>query len=387
MWDGKAGRLRRQGLGSLALIAVVLFARNPINQGFWLSMAYLIFYLVWLWLPWRFHTWRNDIILAAIAVSGLLIASRNPAWHSVTIMMLYPCAGLLARQVVPGVVPWITVLALMAVRYVLAPGDTVNSLANVVAVGGVYAGFYAGRVRREARELDRRRVQELKAAYDELQATHQQLVETTQEVMEARAREERLQIAADIHDGVGHRLTSLIIGLESMEMMLPDDVDAAEQRLPALVTTARQALLEVRQAVHASQADDGEVDQDAFDQLMQAAARDGAWKLDVHWHADPAQWPPALRITLFRVLQESLTNTLRHAQATHVDVRIAAGDGEVALEVSDDGCLLGEVSPGFGLNHMQKRCQALGGMLTWSARTPHGFTVCARLPVIEGGTR
>lgn len=229
--------------------------------------------------------------------------------------------------------------------------------------------------------------QELKAAYDELQATHRQLVETTHEVVGARAREERLQIAADIHDGVGHRLTSLIIGLESMEMMLPDDIDAAEQRLPALVTTARQALLEVRQAVHASQADDGEVDQDAFDQLMEAAARDGAWKLDVHWHADPAHWPPALRITLFRVLQESLTNTLRHAQATHVAVRIAAGDGEVALEVSDDGCLLGEVSPGFGLNHMQKRCQALGGMPTWSARAPHGFSVFARLPVIEGGTR
>ncbi len=378
--EDSAGRVRRQALGSLALIIVVLLTRHTVNQGFWLGMAYLAFYLGWLWLPERLHSGRNDLILAAVAVSGLLVATRNPEWQPVTIMMLYPCAGLLARRVVPGTWLGITGLGLMAVRYMLAPADTVSTLVNMVSVGGVYAGFYAGRIRREARDLDRRRVQEIKTAYDELHSTHQQLVETSQAMAEARAREERLQIAADIHDGVGHRLTSLVIGLESMEMMLPDDVDAAERRLPNLVTTARQALMEVRQAVHASQGDDGEMKRDGFDQLLEDAARDGDWSLTVEWRADPESWSPALRVTLFRVLQESLTNTLRHAHATQVAVRIVDGDGQVALQVSDDGVLIGAVLPGFGLNQMQKRCQALGGTLTWSVSRPHGLTIAACLP-------
>lgn len=381
MTEAGSRRLRRQWLGTMALVVVAIAVRHVATHAPWLGIAYILFFILWLWIPIRFRTWRNDLILAGIAVAGLILAAVNPEWRSLAELSIFPIAAFLAHTAPPTPWAWLSILGLAVVRVAMTPHVTSNIAGQVVTLGGIFFGVYGSRIRREARELDRQRVAELEAAYAALQSTHQQLVETTQAAAEARAREERLQIAADIHDGVGHRLTSLIIGLESMEMMLPRDLEAAQERLPELVTTARQALSEVRQAVHASQEVDEEFNQDAFQQLVDDAARDGQWETEVRWRGDPVRWPASLRITLFRVLQESLTNILRHAQAVRVEIEVLEHAHAVTLRVEDDGVLAGALAPGFGLNQMQNRCRALGGTIAWTPRSPHGLVVTANLPL------
>lgn len=388
MTEAGSRRLRRQWLVTMALTVTALAARHAAAHGPWLGVAYILFFIFWLWIPIRFRTWRNDLILAGIAVAGLTLAALNPEWRSLAEVLIFPIPGFLAHTA-PTAPPtpwaWLSVLGLAVARVAMTPHVTVNITGPVVTLGGIFFGVYGSRIRREARELDRQRMVELEAAYGELQATHQQLVETTQAAAEARAREERLQIAADIHDGVGHRLTSLIIGLESMEMMLPRDMKAAQERFPDLLTTARQALSEVRQAVHASQEADEQFNQDAFLQLVDDAGRDGQWETAVCWQGDPVRWPAPIRITLFRVPQESLTNILRHAQANRVEIEVLEHANAVTLHVEDDGVLAGGLAPGFGLNQMQNRCLALGGTLTWEPRSPHGLVVTANIPLeVEG---
>ncbi|MCL5116135.1 MAG: histidine kinase [Firmicutes bacterium] len=380
MMQGTPERLRRRLIGSGALIVVAVGTRQLYIHSAWLAIAYVAFFLCWTWLPLRYRSWRNDLILTAIAATGLLIAAQTPRLLPVATFLIVPLGAFLASHAPPTRWATLSLVGLAIVRVLMSPAGNLNLLGNLITMGGIYFGFYGARLRREARELDKRRLAELERAYAALQSTHEQLMKTTAEAAESRAREERLQIAADIHDGVGHRLTSLIIGLESMEIMLPKDAASAQKRLPGLVTTARQALQEVRQAVHATQDSDDEFGKDDFQQLIEAASRDGGWQADVHWEADPDRWTAPVRLTLFRVLQESLTNILRHAQARHVRIDFASKERSVTLRVADDGLLTHDLTPGFGLNQMRHRCQNLGGRLTWAPQGPHGLVVLAELP-------
>lgn len=385
MTEAGSRRLLRQSLGTLTFVVIAAAARHLAAHDPWLGIAYTLYFILWIWIPTRLRIWRNDLILAGIAAGGLIVVAANPEGRLMAEGMVFPIAVFLARKVPPTPWTWLSILGLAAVRTAMTPHVTMNTGGQLVTLGGIFFGVYGARIRGEARALDRQRVAELEAAYAELQSTHQQLVETTREVAEARAREERLQIATDIHDGVGHRLTSLIIGLESIEVMLPQDLEAAQDRLPDLVTTARQALSEVRQAVHATQESGDGFNQDAFRQLVDDAARDGQWETEVRWRGNPVRWPASLRITLFRVLQESLTNILRHAQAKRVKIEVLEYANAVMLRVEDDGVLADGLAPGFGLNQMENRCRALGGALTWAPRSPHGLVVTAHLPLEAEG--
>ncbi len=369
----------RKWLGTGALLVVALTSRHLALRSNWLGVPYVAFFVGWLWLPPRFRTWRNSLMLGGLAALGLVLAARLPGTQPLAVVLLYPCAVFLASRAPSGPSAWIGLAGLAASSILISPHLTAHLGGNLVVLGGVYIGTYGAKLRREARQLDRERVKELENAYAELQSTHQKLIETTAQVAESRAREERLQLAADIHDGVGHRLTSLIIGLEAVELMLPHDVNRAEERLPALVTTARQSLFEVRQAVHARE-QGKDLGMDAFQALVNDAATEGQWDPSVNWSGNPEHWPATVRLTLFRVLQESLTNILRYAKARHVTVDVVENETTVTMRIADDGALRQAPVGGFGLNHLKSRCRTLGGSFTWTAAKPHGLIITAQIP-------
>ncbi len=379
-------RFRRKLLGSAALIFVALMARHVAAHAAWLGVAYLVYYLLWLWLPARLRTWPVNLILGAFALTALAVASRHAGLTALTTNLVYPTAVFLASTTAPTAWVWVSALLLLSARAFIAwpePATIFNSLLNA---GAIFAATYLFRLRNRARELDRQRTAELHQAYQSLQTAHQQLVDATTAIAESRAREERLRIAADIHDGVGHRLTSLIVGLESLQFMLTDDWKTAQGHLPALLSTAREALAEVREAMHARESEDIRLDREAFETLITSAARDGRLTADMEWDAHPDAWAPAVRIALYRIVQESLTNVLRHArEASRVKIRVEDRDGRIHLTVSDNGITLDPVAPGFGIRHMQSRCEALGGTLVWKTAKPAGFIVTAVVP-LEGGS-
>jgi signal transduction histidine kinase len=346
----------------------------------WLALLYVACFFVWLWLPHRVRTWQVNTALALAASAGLAWAGRNPLWVPLASNLLYGVAVFSGNRSGPRLWPAVVGAALLLARILMIPPAGATPWSNLVTLLAIYIGAYGFYLRRQSQLLEKQRAEELREAYAALQAAHQQLVETTAEMAESRGREERLKIAADIHDGVGHHLTSLIIGLEALEVILPEDVETAKRRLPLLVGTARQALVEVREAVHARRASDADYGRDDVDQLLKSAASDGQWESDVQWTANPDEWNTATRMTVFRVLQESLTNVLRHAQARHVAVAIRELDDAVQVEIVNDGADDRPTRPGFGLNQMRQRCEAIGGTLNWSLGPGRRFTVTAVLP-------
>jgi signal transduction histidine kinase len=272
---------------------------------------------------------------------------------------------------------------LAGIRVLMSPLTIGNIFAALVSVFGIYWGVYGIHLRREAQALDRQRMSQLESTYRQLQETHQRLIDTTQAVVESRAREARLETLADIHDGVGHRLTSLIIGLESLEMMLPDDPHTARTRVTDLVAIAREALQDVRQAVRARSYDPPDFDRQSFDRLIERVRHNGQMRIDAELPESINHWPDLTRMTLYHILQESLTNVLRHAKADRVRVTLRRQLASVILQVADNGILVQPLIPGFGLVRLRQRCEALGGELQLSVAHPHGLDLQATLPLSQ----
>jgi signal transduction histidine kinase len=211
------------------------------------------------------------------------------------------------------------------------------------------------------------------------------------------AYEERLRIARDVHDVVGHSLAVItmqagvalhLLDKERKEMPRPDRV---AESLEAIKSTSREALAELRTTLEVFSADSGEPRspipglarlEQLVDRLRSAGRdvtliREGSDDL----HAVPA----AVDQAAFRIIQESLTNVVRHAVAAHATVRVDRHAGMLTVEVSDDGPATQPPPDGNGIRGMRERARAVGGTLQVSVREPSGLVVRADLPLAEMG--
>ncbi|MFP2906999.1 sensor histidine kinase [Pyxidicoccus sp. 3LFB2] len=233
-----------------------------------------------------------------------------------------------------------------------------------------FQGFTLGTALVMVREASARR--ELARVHAELQAT--------QVLLATREREgERLRIARELHDSVGHHLTALSLNLEAAAHTAKDT--AAAEHLRRAREAARTLLSEVRGTVSALR--------DTPLPLLPSlrALAEGAPGLAVHLEV-----PESLALesseaahSLFRCVQEVLTNTLRHAQARNLWIAIApTQDGGVRVHARDDGRGTAKVTPGSGLTGMSERFARLGGRVEWRAAAGQGLEVEAWLPAVTG---
>ncbi len=368
-------------LTALVVVVAATFGKLTNATG-WFVTLYSFLFIGWIWLPTHYKTLRNTLIFTGVGVLGILLAASMPFSRELALTLFLPYAGPLGRQGNKAPWPFLAVLGLAALRIAIAPGTIYEALSYGLAILGIYWAVYSVHIRREAQQRDRDRVQQLEAAYRELQETHRQLAEASQQVAEARARDARLETLADIHDGVGHQLTSLIVGLESLELMVPEEPQKAAVLLPELVEAARNALKEVRQALQAHS--DGMADYDIYSLIHQASRR-GSLQTTLDFDVHPDDLSRDLRATLYRVIRELMTNILRHAHAHHVDVRLRTEPERIVLTVSDDGSVTTNIEPGFGLSSIQRRLEFMDGRFQFSPNPPQGLTVEVTLPRLPEG--
>ncbi len=203
----------------------------------------------------------------------------------------------------------------------------------------------------------------------------------TNRMLEGSSREaERLHIARELHDTVGHRLAALGVNLD-LESRRARDESAAVLREARDAT--QQLLAEVRDVVGAMRRDR---DVDLKRGIATLVA--GLGNLDVDLAITPGLHleHPAASHALLRCAQEALTNALRHGRATKVRIELFQTDAEVRLTVRDDGAGAAEVREGHGLRGMRERLEALGGTLRIETVEGAGFGVIARVPIRGGAS-
>ena len=234
-------------------------------------------------------------------------------------------------------------------------------------------------------------------AADELRRTRAELVEArlrleqlSRLVINAQE-QERGRIARELHDEIGHALTALRMQLDALGV--PPDPQAVEQ----CKLLADEAVVQVRRlALNLRPAMLDEVGLvPSLEWVLQDHARRSGWAAFFHAPNSEERYPAGVETACFRILQEALTNTARHAAAAHVDVSLTRTRTALELVVTDDGCgfELGEGTIGpaawshFGLVSMRERAKLLGGELRIISAPGRGTRVHATLPCRSKGTR
>lgn len=200
---------------------------------------------------------------------------------------------------------------------------------------------------------------------------------------EAVAEQERVRIARDMHDVVAHSLAVVIAQADGARYAAAADPAAATTALGTISTTARSALADVRLLLTQLRHSQGEGPQPTIADLEELYAQVRAAGVPLRADVDPSppgEPPAAVQLAVYRILQEALTNALRHGDGGAVDVRLAWHPSRVDLEVRNPASRAVLGAPGHGLIGMRERAQLAGGRL--EARAEEGtFVVSATLPI------
>jgi signal transduction histidine kinase len=199
--------------------------------------------------------------------------------------------------------------------------------------------------------------------------------------------EERARIARELHDIVAHAVSVMVLQAGAVRHRLPDTRSEDADALRAVEQTGRTALAEMRRLLGAMRAegDDAHLRPqpglDDLDALIAEIARAGL-PVQLHVPGEPIPLTRALELSTYRIVQEGLTNALKHARATHADVTICFRPGELHIEVRDDGA--GATSSnghGHGLVGVRERVKIYGGEMTAEPAPGGGFVLSTRLPL------
>ncbi|MDX3613712.1 sensor histidine kinase [Streptomyces europaeiscabiei] len=315
---------------------------------------------------------RRRAPIAVLAITGLCAVGYEAAGFEVLavsyLVAVYGAVRAGHRALTVAVsVSLLVVLPLTALVFREGPPREAFAQArNVLEIAWLIAAFAAGEALRQAE----RRADEAER--------------TREETARRRADEERLRIARELHDSLTHQISIIKVQSEVAVHVARRRGEHVPETLLAIQTAGREATRELRATLEALRGDDTTPPQ-GLEQVPELVERARSMGLGATLTIEGPRHdvPAAVGRTAYRIVQEALTNTARHACATTAAVRIEYRFDALCVQVDDDGKATPDdaPAPGLGLIGMHERVTALGGQLRAQPRTEHGFTVQAELPV------
>jgi signal transduction histidine kinase len=349
--DGPTGPLWFDVLAVVAIVAPLFFRRRfpfgaPIAVGVAVALTALVDERL---VPKDFVPFLAGC--AAVFLVGLL---RN-RWHAIA-----------------GIVLAIGVEALVAYR------DPLKNLSAFIATCIVFGliwtvAFALGRKFEEADEAKKR------AALAEREREERARTAVT---------EERARIARELHDVVGHSVSVMTVQASAVRRLLRPEQTREREALLIVERMGREALAEMRRMVGVlRRPEEGPAlaPQPSLEHVMRLVeqARESGLSVELRVEGDPQPLPAGVDLTAYRLVQEGLTNALKHARAKRAQVVVCYGEGDLEVLVSDDGRGAGSGDGGgHGLIGMRERVAVFGGELEAGPRAEGGYRLWARLPVV-----
>ena len=320
---------------------------------------------------------RYPLATMAVIVAALLAEAVLRSPILVVPLLLVGVYTIAAR------VPWRLSLPLTTAAYVLFAlssaisrrgfnaADIVSELVPVTAA--YIVGLYVG----------------TRVAYvDALQARAAQLVRERELLAQQAVAEERVRIARELHDVVAHHLSLITVQAGALQTQLNGDT-AARQTAETIARTGRQAMDEMRRMLGVLRLGGtdvpGRAPQPVIDEIPQLVqqARDAGLSVDLSVSGTRTAVPPGVDLSAYRIVQEALTNVLRHAGPARCKVSVVYGDAAIELRVTDDGrgTAVNGHEGGHGLVGMRERVALFGGDFFAGPVPDGGFAVRATLPI------
>jgi signal transduction histidine kinase len=363
-------------LGVTAVIELILPPRAPSSSRWFAVPALTVLMLPLLtrrWFPFGAPAAYWILAAALSFVDGVLI----PSIESLFLVGLASAAllGNLrdARQAWTGLV--IVLAGITAVVYNI-PGHTTAELILIpVEFGITWAVGFALRARSEQAEAAETRAERAERERDA--------------AARVAVAEERARIARELHDVVAHAVSVMVLQVGAVRHKLPDAMADDREALRGVERAGRTALTEMRRLLAAMRRDGEEVEftpqpgLDGLDALLEEVGRAGL-PVDLHVDGEPVPLPRGVDLSAYRIVQEGLTNALKHAYASTADVTVRYRPEELEIEVRDDG--LGSSTTdglGHGLVGVRERVKIYGGEMAAGTAAEGGFVLCTRLPIAE----
>ena len=213
------------------------------------------------------------------------------------------------------------------------------------------------------------------ALNNELKRANTKLEEYASESARLAETRERNRLAREIHDTLGHSLTGILMDIAP---------EATKEQLRAIADVARTGINDVRHSVKALHADALESMEleDALQKLIDSTIRSTGVKISMRITTDLSHFNQDEDDVIYRVVQESITNAIRHGKASEIYITIDRRDGDLHIIISDNGVGCDSVTEGFGLHHMKERLEMLGGHMEYTGNA--GFTIHALIPIRWG---
>jgi signal transduction histidine kinase len=338
--------------------------------------AYLLVAAAGIALAWRRRwpvgVWTFTVVVASVysmlgyVYGAALIAPAIALYTAVSL-------GRTRRAVVLGTV---SIVVLMAVGGLLGPFSPLGGPVTVVPFEMLVAvGMGMATANR-------------RAYIAEIQDRAERAERTREEEARRRVDSERLRIARELHDVVAHTMATINVQAAAAAHVLVDPPPEAAEAIAAIRAASKEGLRELRTVLNVlRQADDRDPVQPApglgeLDVLVGTVRRAGL-ATEVRIVGDLPPLPPAVDLVAYRIIQESLTNVLRHAGPATATVELALRDGQLSVHVGDTGAGRRPAggTTGHGLIGMRERAASVGGMLHAGPGPRGGFDVRASLPV------
>ncbi|MEW6223829.1 MAG: sensor histidine kinase [Chloroflexota bacterium] len=331
-------------------------------------------------------------VLAVVVVATILAALTGPSSGVGlgVLIALYSVAVHADRQ--PSLIAVALTMGAVAVVVALVLASTPEVPPAILPVGVVLVWLVVGGVWLLG-DLVRSRGQ----AVQQLRQRNAELEAEREENARLAVVEERARIARELHDAVAHSLSVMVVqagaARRALETAEPGGQAGEERARGALATieaTGRETLGEMRRVVGALRPASGESyqPQPSLDELerLLATVREAGLPVELVVEGETRAVPRSVDLSAYRVIQESLTNTLKHANAASARVTLRYGADAVDVEVTDDGRgaaarLLEAPHRGYGLAGMRERVAMVGGELSAEPGPSGGFVVRARLPL------
>ena len=216
---------------------------------------------------------------------------------------------------------------------------------------------------------------------EKLEEANQRLRAYAIEVEQMAETRERNRLAREIHDTLGHSLTGITAGLDACILMIDAAPEASKQQLIKIRETARKGIVDVRRSVKKLRPDD--LERLPFQEALMQMTRDYSESSGMEIIFNIYNWSENLRQdqedVIYRVLQESITNSNRHGHAERVKITVGGDKNRLIIIIADNGQGCDNVKHGFGLRHMRERLELLHGSLHyWS---DEGFIIEAMIPL------
>jgi signal transduction histidine kinase len=334
------------------------------------------------------HQWADGVPLAVLQVAPLLVRRRHPR----AVLAAVTAAFIVQAVAVTQVPPFALIVAVYTVaaslrRYdsaVAAGTATAAATLTVLVLGNWHAAIsypvplVAAWVIGD--NLGTRR------AYMRALEERAERLEREQEAERARAvAEEQARIARELHDVIAHNVSVMVVQAAAANDVFDARPERAREALRAIEASGRSALAEVRRLLGVVRENGAEYAPqpglDRIDELV-AQVRAAGLAVDVAVEGVPRPLPAGVDLSAYRVVQEALTNTLKHADATRADIALRYGDDALDVEVRDNGGGAGNGDgAGHGLIGMRERVSAFGGSLETGPLGTGGFGVSARFPL------